>query len=268
MQPPAEHVHWLFATGVLLLGAAPPRRGDRRSRGLAPACLAGISLAVAALRDRRADVARDGPLHQFGDPHARPQRLGTDDDARGRGRARSRQRQAQERAAGDWRRRSRSRSRASAFLIHEANPWLYSRSAFVHHVCGWTLLLGALFPLGAAFKPRSLGVQRRVRRRGDGDRRRALLRSRRGADLRASRSDRRSGAPVRRAALVALAALAFPGSAWAHATLLHTLSRTSASGSARRPGRSGSASTRASASCRTGSRSSTQRGRSSPERRG
>jgi len=44
----------------------------------------------------------------------------------------------------------------TAFLIHEANPWLYSRSAFVHHVCGWTLLVGALFPLGAAFKPRSL----------------------------------------------------------------------------------------------------------------
>jgi hypothetical protein len=44
----------------------------------------------------------------------------------------------------------------AAFLIHEANPWFYSRSAFVHHVCGWVLLIGALFPLGRAFKPRSL----------------------------------------------------------------------------------------------------------------
>jgi hypothetical protein len=43
----------------------------------------------------------------------------------------------------------------AAFLIHEGNPWLYSRSAFVHHVCGWTLLVGALFPLGKAFRPRS-----------------------------------------------------------------------------------------------------------------
>jgi hypothetical protein len=43
-----------------------------------------------------------------------------------------------------------------AFLIHEANPWFYSRSAFVHHFCGWTLLVGALFPLAAAFRPRSL----------------------------------------------------------------------------------------------------------------
>jgi hypothetical protein len=45
----------------------------------------------------------------------------------------------------------------AAFLIHETNPWLYSRSAFIHHVCGWSLLVGALFPLGAAFKPRSFG---------------------------------------------------------------------------------------------------------------
>ena len=43
-----------------------------------------------------------------------------------------------------------------AFLVHEPNTWLYSRSAFVHHACGWVLLVGALFPLGAAFKPRSL----------------------------------------------------------------------------------------------------------------
>jgi hypothetical protein len=43
----------------------------------------------------------------------------------------------------------------AAFLIHEANPWLYSRSAFVHHTCGWILLIGALFPLGLAFRPRS-----------------------------------------------------------------------------------------------------------------
>ena len=25
-----------------------------------------------------------------------------------------------------------------AFLVHEQNPWLYSRSAFLHHAIGWT----------------------------------------------------------------------------------------------------------------------------------
>ena len=32
MTPPAEMVHWLFATGILLLGAGQARRGDRRRR--------------------------------------------------------------------------------------------------------------------------------------------------------------------------------------------------------------------------------------------
>jgi hypothetical protein len=42
-----------------------------------------------------------------------------------------------------------------AFLGHEEHGWLYSRSALIHHVCGWTLVIGALFPLGASFRPRS-----------------------------------------------------------------------------------------------------------------
>lgn len=42
----------------------------------------------------------------------------------------------------------------AAFLIHESNPWLYSRSAFLHHAIGWTLVVAALFPLGQALQPR------------------------------------------------------------------------------------------------------------------
>ncbi len=42
----------------------------------------------------------------------------------------------------------------AAFLIHEANPWLYSRSAFLHHAIGWMLVVAAMFPLGQAFQPR------------------------------------------------------------------------------------------------------------------
>jgi hypothetical protein len=42
----------------------------------------------------------------------------------------------------------------AAFLIHEANPWLYSRSAFLHHAIGWMLVVAALFPLGQALQPR------------------------------------------------------------------------------------------------------------------
>ena len=42
-----------------------------------------------------------------------------------------------------------------AFLVHEQNAWLFSRSAFLHHTLGWTFVLGALFPLVQAFRPRS-----------------------------------------------------------------------------------------------------------------
>ncbi|HEX5029347.1 MAG TPA: hypothetical protein VFV56_11100 [Gaiellaceae bacterium] len=40
-----------------------------------------------------------------------------------------------------------------AFLVHEQNAWLYSRSAFLHHAIGWMLVIVALFPLGRAIQP-------------------------------------------------------------------------------------------------------------------
>jgi uncharacterized membrane protein len=40
-----------------------------------------------------------------------------------------------------------------AFLLHEQNGWLYSRSAFLHHAIGWMLVVVALFPLGRAIQP-------------------------------------------------------------------------------------------------------------------
>jgi len=42
-----------------------------------------------------------------------------------------------------------------AFLIHERNPWLFSRAAFLHHALGWTVLVAAIFPLGQALRPRA-----------------------------------------------------------------------------------------------------------------
>jgi hypothetical protein len=43
-----------------------------------------------------------------------------------------------------------------AFLVHEPNDWLYSRSAFLHHAIGWMLVVSALFPLGQALRPRQV----------------------------------------------------------------------------------------------------------------
>jgi hypothetical protein len=41
-----------------------------------------------------------------------------------------------------------------SFLVHEQNGWLFARSAFLHHLIGWTLVVAAIFPAGAAFRPR------------------------------------------------------------------------------------------------------------------
>jgi hypothetical protein len=42
-----------------------------------------------------------------------------------------------------------------AFLVHEQNSWLFSRSAFLHHALGWTMVAGAAISLGRAARPRS-----------------------------------------------------------------------------------------------------------------
>jgi hypothetical protein len=43
----------------------------------------------------------------------------------------------------------------AAFLVHEQNAWLFARSAFLHHLLGWTLVVGSLFPLLRVWRPRS-----------------------------------------------------------------------------------------------------------------
>jgi hypothetical protein len=43
----------------------------------------------------------------------------------------------------------------AAFLVHEQNGWLFARSAFLHHAVGWWLLLTAAIPLARVFRPSS-----------------------------------------------------------------------------------------------------------------
>jgi hypothetical protein len=47
----------------------------------------------------------------------------------------------------------------SAFIIHEQNPWLFARSAFLHHTLGWTFIVMAIFPLALLWRPRSVALQ-------------------------------------------------------------------------------------------------------------
>ena len=44
----------------------------------------------------------------------------------------------------------------AALLAHEQQPWFFARAAFLHHAMGWTIVVGAVFPLLQALRPRSL----------------------------------------------------------------------------------------------------------------
>jgi len=43
----------------------------------------------------------------------------------------------------------------TAFIVHEQNPWFFARSAFLHHLLGWTFIGAAVFPLALVWRPRS-----------------------------------------------------------------------------------------------------------------
>lgn len=154
MQPPSEHVHWLFATatlflGLLLLSEAIVGREVWRRRAwrayLWPSLLFGLGVFMWPVMV----FFTNSTVHMLAHSVWAQAMMvaGAAELGLVSGKLRS-----------EWWKLALPVALAvsgAAFLIHEANPWFYARSAFVHHVCGWTLLVGALFPLGAAFKPRS-----------------------------------------------------------------------------------------------------------------
>lgn len=154
MQPPAEHVHWLFATGILFLGlllfaeAIVGREVWRRRRWRAylwPSLLFGLGVLMWPVMV----FFTNSTIHMLA--HSSWAQLMMLAGAAELGLVSGKLKNELWKLAVP----AMFAVSGAAFLIHEANPWFYSRSAFVHHVCGWTLLVGALFPLGAAFKPRS-----------------------------------------------------------------------------------------------------------------
>jgi len=155
VQPPAEHVHWLFATGILFLGmllvaeaiVGPEVWRRRKWRAyLWPSLLFGLGVFMWPVMV----FFTNSTIHMLAHSSWAQMMMvaGAAELGLVSGKLKSRY----------WKLAVpvMLAVAGSAFLIHEANPWLYSRSAFVHHLCGWMLLIGALFPLGAAFKTRSL----------------------------------------------------------------------------------------------------------------
>jgi hypothetical protein len=157
IQPPAEFVHWMFATGFLIVGL----------------CLLAEVIVGAEVWRRRAWRAYLWPSLAFGMgvlmwpvmvfftsstihmlAHGAWAQLmmlaGGAELALVRGKLRSpRWHLCMSLAFGFG---------GVSFLLHEANPWFFQRSSFLHHLLGWTLIVCAIFPLGHAFRPRSWGL--------------------------------------------------------------------------------------------------------------
>jgi hypothetical protein len=152
--PRAEQVHWLFATAVLFLGLCLLARAivgeavwvrRRWRRFLMPFVVFGIGIAMWPVTA----LFTNSVIHVLA--HATWAQLvmlaGVVQLGLAAGRLRS-----------PWWNVSLPIALAvsgAAFVVHEQNPWLFMRSSFLHHLIGWTLLIGSLLPLAQLFRPRS-----------------------------------------------------------------------------------------------------------------
>ena len=152
--PPAENVHWLFATGILLFGLCLLARAlvgeaiwNRVAwrRYLLPTVLFGIGAAMWPVTVFFTNSA----IHMIA--HATWAQLVMIAGIAQLGLAAGR-------LSSLWWSLTVPVAVAvsgAAFVIHEQNPWLFMRSSFLHHAIGWTLVVGALLPLALTFRPRS-----------------------------------------------------------------------------------------------------------------
>ena len=154
MTPPAENVHWLFATALLAFGLCLLARAivgeaiwnqSAWRRYLLPTVLFGIGTAMWPVTVFFTNSA----IHMIA--HATWAELvmlaGVAQLGLAAGRLSSR-----------WWNLAVPVAVAvsgAAFVIHEQNPWLFMRSSFLHHLIGWTLIVGSLLPLALVFRPRS-----------------------------------------------------------------------------------------------------------------
>ena len=155
MEPPAEHVHWMFATGFLALGLSllgeaivgPEIWRRRRWRAyLAP----GVVFVMGVFMWPVMVFFTNSTIHALAhSAWAQVMMLaGGAELALVRGKL----------ASPRWRLTMVAAFLVSgaAVILHEQNGWFFQRSSFLHHAMGWTVIVAAVFPLGRALQRRSL----------------------------------------------------------------------------------------------------------------
>jgi hypothetical protein len=154
MQPPSEHVHWLFATGFLLLGLC--LLGEAivgpavwRRRAWRAYLWPGLVFALGVLMWPVMTFYTNSAIHMLA--HGAWAQMLTIAGAAELGLARGK-------LQSQWWRLAVTAGflvSGTALLVHEQNAWFFQRSSFLHHLMGWTIVIAAVFPLARAFKPRS-----------------------------------------------------------------------------------------------------------------
>jgi hypothetical protein len=154
MQPPAEHVHWLFGTGFLVLGLcllAEVIVGTEvwRMRTWRAYLWPGLAFAIGLLLWPVMVFFTNSTLHMLA--HGAWAEVlmfaGAVELALVRGKL----------SSSWWQLAITSAFLVSgaAFLVHEQNAWFFQRSSLLHHLMGWTLVGAAVFPLARCLRPRS-----------------------------------------------------------------------------------------------------------------
>jgi hypothetical protein len=155
MQPPSEMVHWLFGMGLLWLGLlklaeAIVGRQVWERRAWRAYLWPGLAFGLGILMWPVMTFFTNSAIHMVahGAWAQALMAMGAAELGLAKGKLKSR-----------WWKLATPIGIAvsgAAFLVHEQNGWFFARSAFLHHLVGWTLIGAALFPLALVFRPRSI----------------------------------------------------------------------------------------------------------------
>ena len=158
MEPRAEFVHWLFGTGMLLLGLIMVAEGivGREVWQLRPWRVylwPGIAFGLGVLMWPVMAFFTNSAIHMVahGVWAQALMVMGAAELGLAKGKLKSRW----------WGLAAPVGIALSgvAFLVHEQNPWFFARAAFLHHLIGWTLITAALVPLALVARPRSTALK-------------------------------------------------------------------------------------------------------------